>query len=57
MAVLNDMSAVSYDRVCGPVKNVLNSKNKVDEIRLANELGAVFRAQYRRAEELARTVR
>ena len=57
MAVLNDMSAVSYDRVCGPVKNVLNSKNKVDEIRLANELGAVFRAQYRRAEELARNVR
>jgi hypothetical protein len=32
----------------------LNSKDKVDEVRLANELGAHFRAQYHRAEEIAR---
>jgi hypothetical protein len=54
LAVLGDMSGVSYERIGGPVRQALNSKNKVDEIRFANELGAMFRAQYRRAEELAR---
>ncbi len=53
MAVLGDMSAVSYDRVLGPIKQALNAKNKVEEIRLANELGAVFREQYRKAAAIA----
>jgi ABC-type Fe3+ transport system substrate-binding protein len=53
MAALNDMSVLSYDRVAGPVRQALNSKNKVDEVRMANELGGQLRAQYRRAEELA----
>lgn len=57
MAVLNDMSSVTYEQVLGRVKQALTSKSKVDEIRLANELGASFRAQYRRAEELARAGR
>jgi iron(III) transport system substrate-binding protein len=57
MAVLNDMSSVNYEQVFGRVKQALTSKNKVDEIRLANELGASFRAQYRRAEELAKAGR
>jgi len=54
LAVLGDMSAVSYDRVLGPIKQALNAKNKVEEVRLANELGSVFRAQYRKAEAIAR---
>ncbi len=57
MAALGDMSQVGYDEVLGRVKRALTSKNKVDEIRLANELGAAFRAQYRRAEELAKAGR
>jgi len=57
LAVLGDMSAVSYDRVLGPIKQALNAKNKVEEIRLANELGAVFRKQYRKAEAIAREAR
>lgn len=57
MAALNDMSSVNYEQVLGRVKQALNSKNKVDEIRLANQLGASFRAQYRRAEELAKAGR
>src|SRR5690606_2750937 len=54
MAVLNDMSLLGYDRMFAVVKPALNSKNKVDEVRLARELGAQLRAQYRRAAELAR---
>jgi iron(III) transport system substrate-binding protein len=33
---------------------VINAKNKADEIRLAKELGEHFRAQYKRAEEMAK---
>jgi hypothetical protein len=54
MAVLNDMSLLGYDRMFSVVKPALNSKNKVDEVRLARELGSQLRAQYRRAAELAR---
>lgn len=54
MAVLNDMTLLGYDRMFDVVKPALNSKNKVDEVRLARELGAQLRAQYRRAAELAR---
>ncbi|MEY3774887.1 MAG: hypothetical protein RLZZ129_1667, partial [Verrucomicrobiota bacterium] len=57
MAALQDVSAVDYEATLGRVKQALTSKNKVDEIRLANELGASFRAQYRRAAELARAGR
>ncbi|MBX3751420.1 MAG: extracellular solute-binding protein [Opitutaceae bacterium] len=57
LAALGDMSAVSYDRVLGPIKQALNAKNKVEEIRLANELGATFREQYRKAEAIAREAR
>ena len=56
LAVLGDMEAVSYDKVIGSIKQALNAKNKVEEIRLANALGATFRKQYRRAEESARAV-
>ncbi|HET7535893.1 MAG TPA: extracellular solute-binding protein [Candidatus Didemnitutus sp.] len=54
LAALGDISFVSYDDLNGRVKQALNSKNKVDEIRLANELAAQFRQQYRKAAELAR---
>ena len=54
MAVLTDLSAVDYARANGAIKQALGSKNKVDEIRMANELGAVFRKNYARAAEIAR---
>ena len=53
LAVLSDLSAINYDRMA-EIKRRLDSKDKVDEIRLANELAAQFRSQYRRAGELAR---
>ncbi len=54
LAVMGDMSAVTYPEMQGRIKQALNSKDKVDEVRLASELAAVFRQQYVRAAEIAR---
>ena len=53
LAALGDMSAIGYDRM-EAIRRTLNSKDKVDEIRLAKTLAARFREQYRRAGEIAR---
>ncbi len=53
LAKLSELSAVDYEQVNGAIHQTLNSKNKVDEVRLASELGAKFRAQYREAEAIA----
>jgi hypothetical protein len=57
MEVLQDMAAVDYDKAAGEIKAALNSKNKVDEVRLATGLGNHFREQYLRAADLARLKR
>ena len=54
LAVLSDLSSVDYGRVNKEIRQALGSKNKVDEIRMANELGAIFRRNYQRAEAIAR---
>jgi hypothetical protein len=54
LAILQNMNVVSYERTNADIKRALGSKNKVDEIRLANELAAGFRQQYRKAAEIAR---
>ncbi len=54
MAVLQEIQAVDYVAVNGRIRATLASKDKVDEVRLASELGAKFRAQYRDAEAIAR---
>jgi hypothetical protein len=54
LAVLTDLSAVDYEQMFSRVKVALNSKNKVDEVRLASELAGHFRQQYLRAAGLAR---
>ncbi len=53
-ARLQDVSAVSYVQVNGAIRATLASKDKVDEVKLASELGAKFRQQYRDAEAIAR---
>ncbi|HTJ77545.1 MAG TPA: extracellular solute-binding protein [Rariglobus sp.] len=53
LAALQDVSAVDYEIASGRIKAALLSKNKVDEINLANELGNHFRQQYLKAEEMA----
>jgi ABC-type Fe3+ transport system substrate-binding protein len=54
LAVLRDMSAVTYDRAEGPIRRALESKDRVDEVRLARDLGEIFRRNYARAEAVAR---
>ena len=54
LAALQDMSAIEIDRVRGDIKRALTSKDKVDEVRMAKSLAETFRANYARAEALAR---
>src|SRR5271165_1411611 len=54
LAVLQDLSFVDYDHALGPITKALGSRNQVDEIDLARDLGRRFREQYERAERIAR---
>ena len=54
LAVLQDLSAVDYDQAMGRIKKGLGSKNQVDAVTLARDLGVVFREHYRRAARIAR---
>ena len=54
LAVLHDLSALEYDRVATELRARLTAKDKVEEVRAAKELGDFFRANYRRAEAIAR---
>jgi hypothetical protein len=49
-----DIVGVAYDQAKNEIKRALNSKNKVDEITLARELGERFRNRYAEAERIAR---
>ena len=53
LAVFEDVSAVDYEMANGRIKAALTSKDKVDEIRLANELCNHFRRQYLKAADMA----
>jgi ABC-type Fe3+ transport system substrate-binding protein len=57
LAVMGDMSAVTYAETSGRVRRALNSKDKVDAVKLASELADTFRGQYARAAEIARASR
>ncbi len=47
-----DVSAVAYEKAGGQIKSTLK-KSKVDSVKLMNELGSFFRANYREARRLA----
>jgi iron(III) transport system substrate-binding protein len=53
LAVLQDVSSVSYDQARGSISKGIRSKNLVDEVTLARDLGGTFRANYLRAERIA----
>ena len=53
LARLQDISVVDYAQVNGAIRATLAAKDKVEEVKLASELGAKFREQYRDAEALA----
>jgi iron(III) transport system substrate-binding protein len=54
LQVLQDVSAVNYDEAQGRITKATRSKNLVDEVSLARDLGATFRANYLRAERIAK---
>jgi len=53
-ALFDDVSAVDYATVAGPLRAALQSADPMDEARWSIRLVAGFRAQYRRVAELAR---
>jgi ABC-type Fe3+ transport system substrate-binding protein len=53
LAKLGDLQWLDYAQASGRLKRVLAAKNKVEEVRLATELGERFRAQYREARAIA----
>jgi hypothetical protein len=54
LAALQDVSAVDYDQALGRITKGLRSKNLVDAVSLARDLGKTFRENYARAERIAR---
>jgi iron(III) transport system substrate-binding protein len=53
LAVLQDLSMADYDQTTNQIRARLTARNKVDEIRVAQELAEFFRANYARAEAIA----
>jgi ABC-type Fe3+ transport system substrate-binding protein len=54
LAALQDLSAVDYPAVTSTIRARLGARDKVEEVRLAKELGDFFRKNYARAEAIAR---
>jgi iron(III) transport system substrate-binding protein len=54
LSVLQDVTSVDYDQALGRIKKGIESKNLVDQVSLARDLGATFRANYVRAGHIAR---
>lgn len=54
LAVLQNISVVEHERILDTIRPRLAARNKVEEVRLAGELAAWFRANYAHAEALAR---
>jgi hypothetical protein len=50
----SDLSEVDYESSKTILKEVLSSKNRLDEVRLAKELSDKFRLQYQEAAQLAK---
>lgn len=56
-AKLQDLSAVTYAMASGQIKDALNARDKVAELRLGHALAEHFRTQYQAAIDLARAGR
>ena len=53
LAAFHDLPGMSYQEVIERIMPILRAKDKVTEVRLARELGAVFRKNYQAAKRLA----
>lgn len=56
-ASFKDLSMVDYDQALTAIRGALNSKNKIDELRLVRKLSRHFREQYKMTVYLAETGR
>jgi hypothetical protein len=56
-SLFDDVSAVDYDTVKGPLRAALRAPNALDEVTWSNRLVRQFRDQYRQVEALARRSR
>ncbi|HEY4188394.1 MAG TPA: ABC transporter substrate-binding protein [Polyangia bacterium] len=56
-ALFDDVSAVDYDTVNGPLRAALRAPNAIDEVTWTNRLIRQFRDQYRRVATLSRQAR
>lgn len=54
ITVLEDLTRVKYEAATGGISKILSSRDKVQETRLARELGDAFRTQFTRAGSMAR---
>ncbi len=54
LAAFGEVASVDYTAALGRIYETVRDKNKIKEVQLAKELSAHFRANYRRAAELAR---
>ncbi|ACB76892.1 ABC transporter substrate-binding protein [Opitutus terrae] len=54
LAQLQELSPVSYERAQGEIRRALRSSNRIEELRVARELGEFFRHSYTEAERIAR---
>lgn len=52
-SVFGDLSRVRYAVASGEIRRTLRSSDKIGQVRLAKELSDSFRAQFRKAEQLA----
>ncbi|MEI6106243.1 MAG: ABC transporter substrate-binding protein [Opitutae bacterium] len=57
LAIMGDMSAVTYPQMTGRIRRALADKDKVEAVRLAHELAGTFRRQYAQAAEAARAAK
>ena len=54
ITVLEDLTRVKYEAATGNISKILSARDKVQETRLARELGDAFRTQFIRARTMAR---
>lgn len=54
ITVLEDLTRVKYEAATGSIAKILSARDKVQETRLARELGDAFRNQFIRAGTMAR---
>lgn len=54
LKTFSDVTQVNYETALKVIRPTLTSSNRIEEVRLAKELGTHFRQQYKKAERLAK---